>query len=321
MNTPPFNILISGAGQIGSRYLQGLAKCRLPLKIYVQDVFEEFLGRAEQRWNEVLGVEVAHGVSFHSSLESLPRRVDVAIVATTADVRPQVVGEIANLAVVRFWVLEKVLAQNQAGLDDMILHVRNGSGAWVNMPRRMMFWHRQIKSQLGLHRPLSMEVKGGAWGLACNAVHFLDLLSWWTGESLKSVSTARLNPNWFESKRRGYWEVHGTLEAHFSEGSRALLSSRQEEVPVSITASDSHQSWLINEAGGLATRSDGTEIRGRLSYQSELSAPLVETIHASADCDLPTLQESAAIHRIFIGSLQEHWMRAGHPTVIGVPIT
>ena len=33
----PALILISGAGQLGSRYLQGMKKCNLPLTIFVHD--------------------------------------------------------------------------------------------------------------------------------------------------------------------------------------------------------------------------------------------------------------------------------------------
>ena len=156
-------ILIAGAGQLGSRYLQGLAKCRLPLSIYVQDIYDESLVRAEQRWNEVLGTETRHVVSFHKSFESLPQQLDIAIVATNADVRPRVIGEIASLSAVRYWVLEKVLAQSESGLDEIVSNTRNSSGAWVNTPRRMMPWHQQVKSQLGLKQPMTLEVQGGLW--------------------------------------------------------------------------------------------------------------------------------------------------------------
>lgn len=321
MNDSVFTILICGAGQLGSRYLQGLAKCRLPLRVYVQDSYEGSLVRARQRWNEVLSPEVTHDVSFHSSFELLPRQVDIAIVATTADVRPQVVGEIANHSAVRFWVLEKVLAQREAGLDELMAHVRDGSRAWVNTIRRMVPWHQQIRSQLGLDYPLTLEVEGGLWGIACNAVHLLDLLAWWTGETLQNVCTDRLNPNWFESNRQGYWEVLGTLEAQFSGGSHARLSTGKDGVSISMAVSDRHQLWLIKESEGLARRSDGIEILGRMPQQSEMSATLVESILEGGCCALPTLEESVAMHRVFIRSMQEHWNHAGNPTATFVPIT
>lgn len=321
MKPTAHNILVSGAGQLGSRYLQGLVKCRLPLRIYVQDNYEASLDRARQRWNEVLGQEVIHDVSFHSSLESLPRQIDIAIVATTADARPKVVGAIAHHSVVKYWVLEKLLAQSESGLDEIMSHIGKGSGAWVNTPRRMMPWHQQIKSQLGLKHPMMFKMEGGSWGLACNAVHVLDLFAWWTGETLQAVRTDRLSPQWFESKRQGYWEVLGTLEAHFSGGSRALLSVGEGTGPTSFEVSDDHLSWLIKEAEGLAKRSDGLEIPGRMAYQSEISATLVEAILERGCCDLPTLEESVALHRIYIRSMLEHWKQAGNPAATFVPIT
>jgi hypothetical protein len=314
-------ILISGAGQLGSRYLQGLAKCRMPLKIYVQDIYKESLDRASQRWNEVVGPETYHEVSFHTSFESLPGHVDIAIVATTADVRPRVVGEIASVAGVRYWVLEKVLAQSESGLDEIISHMGGSHGAWVNTARRMMPLHQQIKAQLDFNQPITLKVEGGLWGLACNSVHFLDLLAWWTGENLDYVCTDQLNLNWFESKRHGFWEVLGTLEARYSGGSRALISSREESITMSLEASYGQLSWHINEAEGLAKRSDGIEIQGRITHQSERSAGLVEDILDSGSCCLPTLQESVALHRVFIRCMLEHWQRSGNPSATFVPIT
>lgn len=314
-------ILISGAGQLGSRYLQGLAKCRLPLRIYVQDIYAASLDRAEQRWNEVFGLETQHEVSFHPSFESLPRQLDIAIVATTADVRPRVVGEIASHTAVQFWVLEKVLAQSESGLDEIMSHIGEGSGAWVNTPRRMMPWHQQVRAQLDLNHPMTLKVEGGMWGLACNSIHMLDLFAWWTGETLQEICTDRLSLTWFEGKRQGNWEVSGILEAKFSGGSRALLSAKESENSDVLWVGDDHLSWSIKEAEGLATRSDGIEIPGRIVYQSEMSAGLVESLLEGGRCDLPTLAESAALHRVFIRSMLEHWKRAGNHAATFVPIT
>lgn len=321
MKTSAATVLISGAGQLGSRYLQGLVKCQIPLEIYVQDVNEESLDRAKQRWAEALGPDSCHSASFGKAFDSLPSHLDLAIVATTAHVRPQVVGEIASHSTVEAWVLEKVLAQSESALDEIVAQVGARPSAWVNTPRRMMPWHHQIKSQLGLRNPLTLKVEGGAWGLACNAVHFLDLLAWWTGETLQEIRTEGLNPTWFEGKRPGNWEVFGTLEARFSGGSQALLSAEEGEVFYSMAASNGRQSWVIDEFQGLAKRSDGLEITGRIPYQSEMSAVLVESILEHGRCDLPTLTESVSLHRVFINSLLEHWKQAGHSDATFLPIT
>lgn len=321
MKSTVATILIAGAGRIGSRYLQGLVKCRMPLRIYVQNIHEKSLGRAEQCWNEVLGMETHHNVSLHTTFESLPRQLDIAIVATTSDIRPKTVGEIANHTAVRFWVLEKVLAQSESGLDEIMSRIGNSSNAWVNTPRRMIPWHKQIKLQLGLGCPITLKVEGGLWGITSNAIHFLDLIAWWTGETLQYVDTNHLNPHWFKGKRQGNWEVSGTLESWFSGGSHVLLTSRENRDLASLEVSDGFLLWLIKEAEGLARRSDGIEISGRMHNQSEMSASLVESILESGCCDLTTLEESVALHRIFISSMLECWKRVGNYTATFVPIT
>jgi hypothetical protein len=313
-------ILVCGAGQLGSRYLQGLARCPMPLRIRVHDVRGEALVAAELRWKEASGAASGHEVTFDTSLASLPRSVEIAIVAATADARPLLVGEIADRAAVRYWVLEKLLAQNEAGLD--LIRARVGPGAaWVNTPRRTMAWHGKIGAALSRGKAVTLEVSGGQWGLACNAVHFLDLLAWWTGESLQEVSTRRLDPAWFESKRQGFWEVTGTLEAAFSRGSRALLSAAQDASPLSMTVDDGSHRWTISEPGGVARRSDGMEIRGRMEYQSDMTAPLIASILTRGSCTLPGLEESIALHRALLGAMRAHWRESGHPGAAAVPIT
>lgn len=273
------------------------------------------------RWNEVFSNETAHEVVFSQSLNSVAQTVDISIVASTADIRPKLIEDILKFSMVQYWILEKVLAQSEPGLDKIQACIKDANRAWVNTPRRMMPWHQLIKAQLGLKPPLTLKVKGGLWGLACNAVHFLDLLSWWTGETLQEVNTDRLNSSWFESKRLGNYEVAGTLAAQFSGGSRALLTATAGSADSRVQVSDGKLTWEINEARGVASRSDGDSITGRLTYQSEMTADLVEGILMSGRCDLPTLVESTALHRVFIRSMQEHWKGAGNSAATCVPIT
>jgi hypothetical protein len=258
---------------------------------------------------------------FCTSLETLPRKIDIVIVATTADVRPDVTGEIARRFDVSFWVLEKVLAQCESGLDQIISQIKKGSYAWVNLPRRINPWHKKIKSQLNLKPPLNFKFEGKLWGLACNTVHYLDLIEWWTGETLLSVSTDHLDQSWFESKRPAFWEVLGEVEARFSGGSCAVLVDKKDGVSGDFEIHDNHLSWMIKETEGLARRSDGVEIPGSLKFQSELTAGMVESILETGTCELPTLNESAALHRIFILSMLKHWRQAGDPSATIIPIT
>jgi hypothetical protein len=313
-------VLISGAGQLGSRYLQGLARCAQPLQIHVHDPDPASLARARERWDEVAMRATAHEVHLHGTLDTLPAAIDVAIVATTARWRADVVGGISRQATVGAWILEKVLAQNDAGLDGIARHV-GATRAWVNTPRRMLDWHQQIAAQLMPGRPMRLRVDGGAWGLACNSIHFLDMFAWWTGETLVSLDTGALARGWVESKRPGNWEVMGTLEAIFSGGSRATLHAADGEVAYRFELDDGRHRWAIDEAAGTASRSDGLNLPGRLPFQSEVSGALIDSILESNNCALPTLEQSLGIHRPYIDALLRHWRANVDAKASAVPIT
>jgi hypothetical protein len=317
-------ILISGAGQLGSRYLQGLAKCSNSLKILVHDFNNESLQNAKKRWNEVVNIN-NHEVLYITSLKKLPKNIDIAIVSTTANARLEATINIYKFTNVNYWILEKVLTQNEDEIDKL-LSIINSSKAWVNTPRRLMPWHQNIKSQLEWGSPVNFYVKGGSWGLACNTIHFLDLFSWWTGESLEYIYTGSLNKDWFKSKRANYWETSGELKAKFSNGSIAHIYADQSSEPVLIKIENNdggtcNYSWLINEVEGLAIRSDGLEISGNLNLQSEITAGLIDSILDSGDCGLPSLKESAELHKIFIREIHKHWKNFGNPSAAFVPIT
>ena len=58
---------------------------------------------------------------------------------------------------------------------------------------------------------------GGNWGLACNAIHFIDLVSGGLGEFI-IIDNSGLEA-WF-SVREGFYEVTGKLVANYSKGIR-----------------------------------------------------------------------------------------------------
>lgn len=316
-------ILISGAGQLGSRYLQGLAACKLPLHIHVQDIDTSSLTRAHERWMEVVKPDSQHKVQLHQAMETVPKLLDLVIVATTAGVRPQVVRRVAEHARVRYWILEKVLAQSEAALDEIAacVHANAESKAWVNTPRRMLSWHQAIKSKLTKDAPLSLTVSGGSWGLACNSVHFLDMLAWLSGETLQAVGTEQLDRQWIEAKRPGHWEVLGSLNAQFSGGSSASLTVTSEDFSFRFRLNDGVYNWLIDEEAGIAKRSDGLEVPGRLPFQSEVTAGLVDSILANGNCLLPSLDDSIALHKIFLRGMLGHWKSTVDAAASYVPIT
>jgi hypothetical protein len=316
-----YKVLIVGAGQLGSRYLQGLAKVSMLLDVVVSDVSSQSLARAKARWQEAVVPNSPHQVRYVTGLSDIPSEIDLAIIATSADVRPSVVSQLAEKVTVHYWVLEKVLAQSEADLDVIISVLGVKGNAWVNTPRRMMGWFREFKVATPHRTPTTCTIDGFDWGLACNAVHYLDFLVWWTGEQVTEIQTDQLAEQWHSAKRPGNWEVYGTLIAKFSEGSELVLHCKSEPTPRTMILGTVDSQWLIHELDGIALRSDGLSLPGRLEFQSEMTGALVESILSTGRCNLTSLSESVALHRPLLQGLLAHWRSAMPDQLSYVPIT
>ena len=84
-----FRNLIIGAGQLGSRHLQGLLKFDKEQIIYVLDTSVSSLDIAKERASEV---ESKHTIRYLTNWDSIPSELDLVIVATGASVRSKVVN-------------------------------------------------------------------------------------------------------------------------------------------------------------------------------------------------------------------------------------
>jgi len=318
-----YTVLIAGAGQLGSRYLQGLSKSQLGLKIFVYDISTESLARAEERWSQVSPHQFFHSVSFLSQLEKLPKEIDLAIVATTANVRTMVLSAICKTMVVRYWILEKVLAQNEVEVDKLGSLLQGSEKAWVNTPYRAMKLYHDVKKEMHLDEPFACEIKAGkTFGIACNSIHYLDLLQWLSGKTIISIDPSGLDSEWVTTKRAGFWDIFGTLSISFSDGSIAIIKGETWEPSiVTINIDTTSESWRICENDGTAVRGGGLIIRGKIEYQSEMTAPIVESILSTGGCNLPEFGESAILHKLLIGAFLSHWNKYMPGKVEMIPIT
>lgn len=315
------NILIAGVGNLGSRYLQGLTNYLEELNIYIYDISVDSLKNASNLWNQSIDRTSHPKISFEQSLDEIPKDIDLAIVSTNADVRGELVRSIADKSRVRFWVLEKVLSQSLIALNELETSTESAEGVWVNTSRRMMPWHKKLGKIFQSTRPMQAYVGKGLWGLACNSIHFLDLISWWTGEELVSLNTTDLDTVWNVTKRSGFYEVTGILEASFSGESKLVLESCDKEKGFMLLIQTDEGEWKIDEIRGIASGPDGSVIPGKLENQSEMTARLVQSILSMGRCNLPTLEESAQLHRIFIATMLDHWNRSQSCRDNIVPIT
>jgi threonine dehydrogenase-like Zn-dependent dehydrogenase len=104
-----FNIAIIGAGQLGSRHLQGLKLAGLEMNIFVMDVNDDSLQIAKQRYEQAPDNDKIRGLQLCKSISQLPPEIDLAIIATGSLVRASVTKELLKTSQVKNIVFEKVL--------------------------------------------------------------------------------------------------------------------------------------------------------------------------------------------------------------------
>jgi len=133
MNTTK-KILIYGVGQIGSRHLQGLIYSKLSLEIFLYDPSKESIQVAISRWSEVSDGVSNKKIILCKDITDIPKEIDVVIHATSAEHRLQSILNLIEVSSIKFWLIEKVLAQSCKQLDQLGDCIK--TNAWVNTPRR-----------------------------------------------------------------------------------------------------------------------------------------------------------------------------------------
>lgn len=312
------NVLIAGVGQLGSRYLQGLSRYMKLLNIWVYDIAPDSLERARQRWEECEGQP--HQVVYIKDSAEIPAELDIVFVTTNSDVRPTIVNNITQIATVRYWILEKVLTRRVSELYAVLEATSGSAGVWVNTPMYLWPLYRALRDNSPIGKPIHARFTG-MYGLACNAIHYIDYVSRWNQGGITSIDTSALNEVWVPSKRAGFFEAEGEMVVNFSDGSELLMSgsTKPENFRVEIQTVD--DIWQVDEEKGFAQTNAEKIIKGNILRQSELIAPLIDEIFTSGSCDLPTLELSVAQHEPLLKSLMAHW-NANMPEKLDyVPIT
>jgi hypothetical protein len=299
-----YNILIAGVGQLGSRYLQGLFKTDFELEIWNYDISIESIERAKQRFNE-MGVS-KNNVHYTTILNSIPEQFDIAFITCTADVRVDVVRNISKKAVVKYWVLEKVLAQSQEDLLELNNLLINSGGVWVNTPMYLYPLYIEIRKLYNSSMPVIAKFLGFR-GLACNAIHYIDFVCRWNNTDIVNYDISQLENIWVESKRPRFYDINGKLTFNLDDGSKLILVGSDSSEGFKFELKVEDETWFIYESKGLAKSSKGNFIKAPILLQSQLTADLLKALIINHNCNLPTLTQSIEQHKILLEALLEHW--------------
>lgn len=294
-------ILLVGAGNIGSRHLQGLAKVKVNLDIQVFDPSAESLKISEERFKQIPTHE-KHQISFFSNFKNISSYFDIAIIATSSNIRRKVTEELLNKAKVRNIIFEKLLFQKKADYKfiEKLLE-KNGTQAWVNCSMRVTPFYKNLKQKFQ-NKKIVYLLTGTRFGIATQAIHFIDHLAYLTNSYDFSVDTSLLDTQVIDSKRKGFLELTGTLKVNFSNGSLGVFADYKEgDAPivaeiysdkVKATANESTREVFISESPKWQEKI----AKHKLLFQSDMTNKVVEDILKNGECGLPKYSESQIVH-------------------------
>lgn len=300
MNT----IWLIGCGNIGFRHLQAMLAMRDAADITVIEPATALHPRIMAEL--ALPRATSHRVSIRADLPQ-DGGADLAVVATSAPQRAGIVRALTLGAAPRAVILEKILAQTEADLDAIAADLAAaGTRAQVNCPRRYFPGYHALRARLAGQGPLSVRARGAQFGLASNAVHFLDLLEYLNDSPLVAVETAGLEPGGKPSKRAGFLEIYGTLAARLANGaSMDVTCEDREPLSLAITVSTAAGAqYHIDEARGTLTTADGPE---EFATRFVSQTPEVYVDALAGQGGLTPLAASICQHRLYLARMRQHF--------------
>jgi predicted dehydrogenase len=309
------NLLLVGAGRMGLRHLEGLGG--LQGELHVVDPRPEVENEVRRRTDGRPGQHVI----LHRALEQVPLEdagVSAAILAETANGRLERLEFLAR-AKVEDVLAEKPLEQSRARLRRMLEITADASlRVRVNHYQRAMPFFRRLRDEGG---PFRIVVAAGAYGLACNGVHDLDLACFLTGVPGRLLY-ADLEERQIESGRGPQFRDYGGRALiGFEDGSSLYLDCGAESsAPPLLAVVQPKRLSLHDGAEGVVHERDpnsaapvyhyGVDYRRRVVSDLDPPAPgrttadWLSSLEGGAESHLPTLAEAAAGHELLFDLLE-----------------
>lgn len=328
-----YNILLVGVGQIGSRHLQGLAHSNIPLLVDIVDISQENKNVALQRFSEVSSNKVVIGTLYQDIDAIVDKAYDLAIISTNADIRAIITENLVTKVKVSNIIFEKVAFQSTSQFSHMMeLLEEKGIKSWVNCARRYFSGYIQLAQELKHNGPIEFNLTGADWGLACNAVHYIDLFSYLSGNYEYSIISERIENQIYKTKREGFVEFYGDFQGLGNQGSTFTIECTHQDQnpiqnPISIDIMQNNLRYNISETLNrvrvvdIKTNSLLREFEVGAIYQSQLTGIQTEDIIRKGDSILPSIGESYYTHKPFLEMLKQKYIEITNEEISLLPIT
>jgi predicted dehydrogenase len=318
-------LCVIGAGQLGTRHLQSLATLTGKYEFHAVDSSSQALENARKS----LG-PVSEALKTHTSIQDLPKNLDVVVVATGAAVRRKVVTELLAHSSVRYLVLEKILFQTVSDCLFMgeLLAQHKNMKVWVNLARRLQPAYQAIQATLKPNQPMAIHVSGSRWGLATSALHFLDLVLYLTGSATLSIN--QFEGQLYPSRHPDCFECTGSLSGKAGVGQTYSITAWAESnAPLRVTVDTPECRWIVYEKGSqvhaiksiAASEWMPEALAYPMFFQSQLTGPMADTILKTGTCGLSDYATALASHAPFLRAWNQTFAPGSDPDQTPCKIT
>lgn len=329
------NVAVIGAGNIGSRHIQGICKgdFKKEITLWIVDPLPAALDLAKKRIAETeisLEGKSYLNIRFLANIDELPKKIEVAIVATNSYNRLQVIRELLSHTRIHFFILEKFLFPelSQYKQADQLFNLAD-TKVYVNCPRRVYPYYLKIKEKIAKSAgPIHFSFEGSGFGLSSNAIHRLDLFAFFIGHLKFNCLTNLVNASMESSKRDGYHEMTGKIFGYDDQGNSYHMTSFRSGAAKNIVGiSNAEHRWLIDENKGFYFYSgiDNNWEWGKeefsIPYQSTLTGEYIFELLDLGKCGLTEFEDSTELHRMFLEAVFPVYKSAGLIKDNVLPIT
>lgn len=305
-------LVIVGFGNIGFRHLQGIMTDCKDLKVHIVDNDPLSANRISNDMNEQL-ISKNIIVSFDPNYEQLDPMVDYVIIATLSNIRFNVLEQLLVNTRPKSILFEKVLFDRREQYDAAIKLVESlNINALTNCWRRIFPSYKRAKELFATSQSTIAYIKisGGDIGLGCNGVHFMDLISFFSGEKVV-ITKEELDSGVIESKRDSFLEFSGRLEGYSGQAKFVIDSKRNNDQQVVVELVSAEMSVIVREADNkvfLKNLLNGKEIieEHRTPFLSEVSGGIAKSVFEGTLTGLPTLRDASNTHQVLLDALNTH---------------
>jgi predicted dehydrogenase len=316
-------ILLVGCGNIGSRHLQGLIKLQNTIEVNVVEPDDNAQKIAKTRIHEIKNIKKFPKITWFKNINELKQKSDLVIIATHSKGRLDLISTLLDQGNKRF-LLEKMVCQSKSEYLKILEKMeKSKANSWVNTPRRYFKSYQKIK-KLFADPNLILTVDAGNLGLGSNAIHILDLFSWFIDDYHLTLNGDSMNKKILLNKRgKDFVEFSGTLTGKSKTCAFVSITFHSNQnIPFTLMLVRKNMKLILNETDSKIMLYTGKEkLYFETDFVSTITNKITNDILKKNSCLLPTLENSFITHTELFRIFNQHLKKIQHLQPKLCPIT